>query len=533
MTIHENALGAFQAVYDKAIAERNARITELETLNQNLTVERDRAFADVEGLKTQIFEALKSVETLTATIVRLQERIKELETPPVVTYKIGAAPLGTAKYPLGAQSVVVSNATDLKNAINNHKAGDVISMRAGTYKLSGLGDSYTKGKGAFTLQNYPGEAVKIVPADGSASGFLILKAPGIVLRGFQLDGFTGNWSGNYGTLIIADDSNGDGSSGSNTLLENVHITNSTAFAIRAFGNRTRRLTGVTLKNVTLDGSNAKQVLSTDWTDKFTADGTIIRNANKAGAAYDNNEMAAWKDTVSTGLVARNVLVENAKNSVGIWLDQSCVDALIVNVDLVGDMQYGIHIELCGWITVAGVKITGNVKFAIYNKGSRNIRYWNNSFAGRAEVVWMDEQDDRAGATNASDSRQPWISRGLNYKNLENEWVNNMSDTTAPTYARMMIYDDQAKTDGRDMITRVAGNILPPRVPGAASVQLGVPVRKDYTVSAVQSLSSKFTGNGETVSQVNPVTIPADISKLMGVTDGTRAVGVVRESLLAQ
>lgn len=515
MSIHDDAISAFRKVYDDELALKETELVQ--------------ARSDVEGYKVQIAECGRITDDLRAKVASLEARIKELETPapPVVT-KVGALPLGEAKYPVG--NVIVSSATELRNAISSHNPGDVISMRAGTYKVSGLGDSFTKGKGAFTLQNYPGEAVKVVPADGSNVGFLIVKAQGVTLRGFQLDGFGGSWGGNYGTLILADDT-GDGSSASGTLLENMHITNSASFAIRAFGNRNRRLSGVTLRNVTLDGSNAKQILSTDWTDKFTVESSIIRNANKTGAAFDNSEMAAWKDTVSTGLRADRVVVENPVNSVGIWLDQSCVDFAITNCDIKGKSQYAVHIELCGWGVVSNVKVTGDAKFVFYNKGSRNIRYWNNSFAGKAEVVWMEEQDDRAGKTNASDSRQPFIARGIDYFSRENEWVNNASGATAVSYARMMIYDDQAKTDGRNMVSQVSGNLLPVRAAGAtASVQLGTPARRDYSISAVESLDKKFFGNGEAASRVQAQPLPDDLALLVAVPRGSRGTGVLRSDL---
>jgi parallel beta-helix repeat protein len=296
----------------------------------------------------------------------------------------------------------------------------------------------------------------------------------------------------------------------------MHITNSASFAIRAFGNRTRRLANVTIRNCTVDGTRAKQALSTDWTDKFTAERTVIRNVNKTGLAFDNSEMAAWKDTVSTNLRADRVIVENAVNSVGIWLDQSCVDFAITNCEIKGKTQYGVHIELCGWGVVANNTVSGDAKFVFYNKGSRNIRYWNNSFEGKAEVVFMDEQDDRAGKTSSADSRQPFISRGLDYFSRENEWVNNSSSADSASYARMMIYDDQAKTDARSIISRVAGNFLPVRAPGStASFSLGVPLRKDFTTASASALDiSKFFGNGAVASQVQQQTIPVDIAKLV-------------------
>lgn len=504
MTIHDDARTAFESVYDRELERYRALL----------------AIADTElvQLRTDKATFVAEVERLSAVIATLEARIKELETTPPVEEPpaiIGALPLGSAKYPLGSQSVVVSDSTALQNAINNHKPGDTISMRAGTYTSPGYGDAFTKGKGSFTLQNYPGESVRIIPGSGSARGFMIIKAPGVVLRGFQLDGFTGNWSGNYGTLILADDT-GDGSSASSAVLENMYITNSASFAIRAFGNRTRRLANVTLRNCTVDGTGAKQALSTDWTDKFTTERTVIRNVNKAGVAFDNSEMAAWKDTVSTNLRADRVLVENAVNSVGIWLDQSCVDFAITNCEIKGKTQYAVHIELCGWGVVANNKVSGDAKFVFYNKGSRNIRYWNNSFEGKAEVVFMDEQDDRAGKTSASDSRQPFISRGLDYFSRENEWVNNSSSADTASYARMMIYDDQAKTDARSIVSRVAGNLLPVRALGAtASLSLGVPLRRDFTTASASTLDiSKFFGNGATATQVQQQTIPADIAKLI-------------------
>lgn len=502
MTIHDDAKAAFESVYDTEIARYQGLLAIADSELVLLRADKATFVAEVERLSVEI-EALKA-------------RIKELETPPVEPpASVGALPLGQAKYPLGPQSVVVSDSAGLQNAINNHKSGDTISMRAGTYTSPGYGDAFTKGKGAFVLQNYPGEAVRIIPGAGSAKGFMIVKAPGVTLRGFQLDGFTGNWGGNYGTLILADDT-GDGSSASGAMLENMHITNSSSFAIRAFGNRTRRLHGVTIRNCTLDGSGAKQALSTDWTDKFTAESSIIRNLNKAGLAFDNSEMAAWKDTVSTNLRATKVLVENAVNSVGIWLDQSCVDFAITNCEIKGKTQYAVHIELCGWGVVANTKVSGDAKFVFYNKGSRNIRYWGNSFTGKAEVVFMDEQDDRAGKTNTSDPRQPFISRGLDYYSRENEWVNNSSSADSASYARMMIYDDQAKTDARSIVSRVAGNLLPVRAGGStASFSLGVPLRKDFSTASASALDiSKFFGNGSTASQVQQQSVPADIAKLI-------------------
>lgn len=514
MTIHDDALSAFRKVYDDALTGASLHLQETQA-------ELSRALTDIEGYKLQIEECGLEIDAL-------KKRIAELENP-VNPSKVGAVPLGEARYAVG--NVVVSSSSELEQAVNSHKPGDVISMRAGTYTSSGWGDSYTKGKGAFTLQNYPGEAVKITPSSGSRRGFMIVKSPGVILRGFQLDGFVGDWSGNFGTLILADDP-GDGSSASGATLENMHITNSTSFAVRAFGNRTRRLSGVTLRNVTLDGSRAKQILSTDWTDKFTVEKSIIRNANLSGVAFDNSEMAAWKDTVSVGLRADNVIVENAKNSVGVWLDQSCVDFAITNVDIKGKTQYAVHIELCGWGVVSNVKVTGDAKFAFYNKGSRNIRYWNNTFLGYAEVVWMDEQDERAGKTNAGDSRQPFISRGIDYSSRENEWVNNASTDATARYARMMIYDDQAKSSALGMVRVVSGNLLPVRAAGTtASLSLGTPSRRDYSVASAEALDpSKFYANSTTVNAAAPQIIPDDIATLIAVPRGSRATGVTRKDL---
>lgn len=510
MTIHEDAKAAFEAVYDIELGR-------LEDLLDITTSERDRALTDISEFRVQLSESSQVIATLTGEISRLEARITELESiPPVgAPTPAGALPLGQAKYPLGNQSVIVWDSPSLQSAINNHRPGDTISMREGTYTTPGFGDSFTKGKGSFILQNYPGEQVRITPGAGSSKGFMIVKSPGVTLRGFQLDGFTGNWGGNYGTLILADDT-GDGSSASGATLENMHITNSASFAVRAFGNKTRRLSGVTIRNCTFDGSGAKQILSTDWTDGFTAEKSVIRNVNRAGLAFDNSEMAAWKDTVSTKLRADEILIENAKNSVGIWLDQSCVDFAITNCEIKGKTQYGVHIELCGWGVVANVRVSGDSKFVFYNKGSRNIRYWNNSFEGKADVVFMDEQDDRAGKTSTADPRQPFISRGLDYFSRDNEWVNNSSSSDPATYARMMIYDDQGKSDARMIVSRVSGNLLPGRTEGSsASFSLGVPLRKDFTAASASALdTSKFFGNGVVVSQVQQQSPPADIAKLI-------------------
>jgi len=127
---------------------------------------------------------------------------------------------------------------------------------------------------------------------------------------------------------------------------------------------------------------------------------------------------------------------------------------------------------------------------------------------------MEEQDDRAGKTSVTDARQPWIARGLDYFSRENEWVNNTSSGDAVTFARMMIYDDQGKKDARAMVSRVAGNVLPVRASGStASVQLGTPARRDYSIAALQALDAKFYGNTDGAKPVTREPVPAEITKL--------------------
>ncbi|MFD4504729.1 chondroitinase-B domain-containing protein [Streptomyces sp. NPDC058457] len=100
-------------------------------------------------------------------------RISTLTALAVTTASLGLAVIAT---PAHAATVVVSNSTDLSNAILNATAGEVIQVRGGTYYPTATLQSTVNGTSAapVTLTAYGSETVKI---DGSSlpSGSWIFK----------------------------------------------------------------------------------------------------------------------------------------------------------------------------------------------------------------------------------------------------------------------------------------------------------------------------------------------------------------------
>lgn len=80
MSIHDDAVAAFRAVYEEAIAQRDDEIAELSIDLTEAITARDRALTDIEAYIGQLSECGVEMASLTEKIVTLQARVRELES---------------------------------------------------------------------------------------------------------------------------------------------------------------------------------------------------------------------------------------------------------------------------------------------------------------------------------------------------------------------------------------------------------------------------------------------------------------------
>lgn len=393
----------------------------------------------------------------------------------------GSLPVGTASYDVPAGAVTVTTTAQLASAVTSATAGRTIVVKGGVYNVSNIRPTVP-----LTIQNAPGETVWF-DGTGLNTGCMTIKSAATI-RGIGIRNYpttTDPW--NRGVIIP------DGADG--TTFENVVIEDMAYYAVRAF-----ECADVTFRNVTIRRSGLLH-LGTGFMQNMTVENMLLEDANRDNIGFNplTEEPSAWKDTVSRGLKVDGLKIVNAPNWIGLWLDQSCYQFDIKNVSVEGCPKYGIHIEICGFGTVENAKVLGATQFSFYSLDSTNVTWKNCEATGTAQVTFMFEQDERR--ATPGDSRAPYIAEGIDYVSRNNSLINCTGPTATNTYARVMIFDGTNAIDGRTMMGTVAGNLLPPRVAGgSASVQLGTPVRSDYSLSAFQALApDRFYGNGTTLA----------------------------------
>lgn len=217
----------------------------------------------------------------------------------------------------------------------------------------------------WIADNPSGHELRITTRDR----FLMLKGPNSAVRGIGIRRFTyPSWGG---TLQINDTAVG-------TLVENVHMHDS---AIMSVDSSSVTITKNTLLRPLSIGFGGNDGADCSWTHN------IVDYAN--WKLITNHVPAAQKITRhARSRIAHNIF-RHARRAMGIWLDESCYEPVIVGNLVEGIDGNGIFIELTeygiiasnylygGGDAVNGGAIGTETKYGLcsYNSGSQ--RFWNN------------------------------------------------------------------------------------------------------------------------------------------------------------
>ena len=312
--------------------------------------------------------------------------------------------------------------------------------------------------------------------------------------------------------------------GSNVLVENDVITDMATTAISVLSTKDR-VSHLTLKYNGLLGLHANNA------DNIVVSSVLASNNNTEG--FNTSPVAGGiKITRTRNITVRDSVISDNLGT-GLWLDESCYNAVIVGNTMASNHKHGFSFEISSTAIVADNVVTGSASDGLKINDADNVRIWNNTLAGNGRNIDL-VQDARDGS-NASeaghDKRQAFPDPTMPWK-IANIQLRN---TTLPPSGQYNVYvrDYTNKRSGAQMAVTIDGNLFTRTTSTGGAIVVWPEAGGKLTIAhSVAELAKTGAGshNAEVVSGVAPANssyaqpLPADIAALIGQPAGTRSVG---------
>lgn len=306
--------------------------------------------------------------------------------------------------------------------------------------------------------------------------------------------------------------------GSGVTLENVLVTDNANVGVVVAATKAR-LAGVTSNN------NGMLGLQANYADGLVASDVLADNNNVEH--YNTAPVSGgFKITRSRGLTIQNSSFTHNRGP-GLWFDESCYDAKVVNNRMVDNLKHGMAFEISSLAVIADNVITGNPSTGMKINDATNVRIWNNTIGGNGKNI--DLVQDTRRATDLSwpghDPRQSLPDPTVTWLLGNVQFMNNLVSKPTSTYG-MYVRDYSGARSAAQMGITVNGSQFNAQPTGTLVVWgITASTTASYkTVDTFESGAKQGPYNGDSATTTAPLGLPSDIAALVGQAAGAKKIG---------
>jgi parallel beta-helix repeat protein len=312
--------------------------------------------------------------------------------------------------------------------------------------------------------------------------------------------------------------------GANDVVENIVTSDNatTGMTLLATGLKVSHVTAQRNGMLGIHGNNA---------DNLTISKVLSQNNNLE--RFNTSPVAGGiKISRSRNITIRDSIMQNNVSSTGLWLDESCYNAVVINNSILNNGTHGFFMEISSQALVSDNVITGNASDGVKINDTDKVRFWNNTLGNNGlnmELV-QDTRNYLNQSTFGHDTRQKFPDPTMTWKLGNIQVVNNILPRSGGT--NLYIRDYTGARAASSMAITVDGNLFT-RNASDTFIVWGTTTGVTYLRSAadiarigVGSHNAENVGGvlSAIASTVYALPLPSDIASWIGQPAGTRKVG---------
>ncbi|MBC1499705.1 right-handed parallel beta-helix repeat-containing protein [Listeria weihenstephanensis] len=234
-------------------------------------------------------------------------------------------------------------------------------------------------------------------------------------------------------------------------LENVIITDSATSGLQI------STADVTLQNVTVINSGLLGI-GTNRAHNLKADKLYVANSN-----LENFNMSPIASGIKLSrsystVISNSKIVDN--KSVGLWFDEDCYDATVVNNEISNNMSTGIAFELSSLAKIANNRINNNAGYGLHIFNSDQMEVWNNTLTGSPMSILIQQdsrksEKDRYWAPHVYSKDISWY---VNNIKISNNILGLPTKMASPWGGVVALRDETYQRTGNQMGVSLNGNV---------------------------------------------------------------------------
>ncbi|MCW2527862.1 MAG: putative sortase-sorted surface protein [Pseudonocardiales bacterium] len=312
--------------------------------------------------------------------------------------------------------------------------------------------------------------------------------------------------------------------GANDVVENVVTSDNATTGM------TLLATGLKVSHVTAQ-RNGMLGIHGNEADNLTISKVLSQNNNLE--RFNTSPVAGGiKISRTRNIVIRDSIMQDNVSSTGLWLDESCYNAVIINNSIVNNGGHGFFMEISSQAIVSDNVITGNAGDGVKINDTDKVRFWNNTLGSNGlnmELV-QDSRNYLIKGSLGHDTRQKFPDPTMTWKLGNIQVYNNILPRSGGT--NLYIRDYTGARAASSMGISVDGNLFT-RNASDTFIVWGTRTGVAYLRSAADVAKiGAGSHNAENVagvlsaiaSTVFAQPLPSDIASWIGQPAGTRKVG---------
>lgn len=230
--------------------------------------------------------------------------------------------------------------------------------------------------------------------------FASISAANVTLNGFEIIRYS-NTASDYGVVNLQ-------GTASNTLMDNMFISDSAFQAVQVGPTGSTLNTGSTIENSTIQYSNWMGV-GLNSTTSFTFNQDVIGNMNQFGEFTASPQSGSVKTSRTWYTHVLNSQIKN-DNSQGLWFDQSNYMAIVAGNDIENNTGDGLFFEISDFMyAINNYIVSPSGGIALKTAGSSDLYIVNNTIIGGQPFIVA---TDSRSIPGCSDPTQPLCSGSL-------------------------------------------------------------------------------------------------------------------------
>ena len=302
------------------------------------------------------------------------------------------------------------------------------------------------------------------------------------------------------------------------VLENVVVSDNANQGIFIRG------TNVRLNKVTAE-RNGMIGVAAQYSDNLIVT-SLLSQKNNTEHYNMAPESGGFKITRTRGITVRDsAFVDNL--GPGLWLDESCYNATVINNMMVGNGKHGMSFEISSLAVIADNVLSNNTSTGLKINDATNVRIYNNTISNNGKNVDLVQDLRRASDLSipGHDPRRPLPDPTVTWLLGNVQFMNNVVGALTGQYS-LYIRDYSYERSAAAMNITVNGNQLTPQISRYLVVWglTGTAVAVYRTTTEFENGTGQGPGNGDTQATTGPIGLPSDIAALVGQPTGTRHLG---------